>query len=151
MKLNRKHYVKLGANAFVAQQGDAMSPKGNSWQAKAFADGFNDCRYQYLQLIATYSDYKAMRDAYWVVTGEYHTDYPMVKSDAQPTIISTVCNGTHRAEVYSNGRVDGFEKTSDVSWDLYFMQHFETVEQAIAYVNAEFDLHNPDTDSTITL
>jgi hypothetical protein len=57
-----------------------------AWQVKALTEGFNECRYQFVQLVSSYTFAKALSEAYWVCVGSYHPDYPYVNEQPKQTI-----------------------------------------------------------------
>jgi hypothetical protein len=61
-----------------------------AWQVKALTEGFNECRYQYVQLKGSYSFQKALSEAYWVCVGSYHPDYPYVNEQPMNAVKAEV-------------------------------------------------------------
>lgn len=66
------------------------------------------------------------------------------------TIVSTVVSGNHKAYVWSDGLVECYQVVCG-NWGACMPRQFDSVDEAMAYVNAEFDLSNTDAEASIEL
>lgn len=107
MATKRDYYLR-GAAAFV--ESGTTTPQqyvAGGWQARAFIDGWNEAAYQYRQLLASYNHEEAMREAYWVVTGKYHPNFPAPAQSANLAEETAVMTRNEfnfiRSQVRANG------------------------------------------------